>query len=77
MHPVITMKTWAHGHHVDSRHEIVERLSQWYHGEQFWPMVGVITALTIMAALVYLTFKFAPLTSGDITYSDPSYLWMH
>jgi hypothetical protein len=77
MHPVITLKTWAHVHHVDSRHEMADRLSQWVHGEDFWPVMGVILALTMMAVLVYMAVLFAPLNGADAMYSSPSYLWMH
>lgn len=77
MHPVTTMRTWAHEHHVESRHEVAERLSQWIHGDKFWPAVGIILAVGFMVALMYLAVKFGPTTISTTPYNSPYFFWLH
>lgn len=77
MHPVMTMRNWAHVHHLASRHEIAERLSQWRHSEQFWPEVVLFVAVGIMISLMILAAKFGPLSASTPMYSSPYLPWLH
>ena len=54
MNPVNTMKGWAHEHHAFTMHEAAFRLSQWSHGEKFWPVVGLVLALGFLVLMVFM-----------------------
>jgi hypothetical protein len=77
MHPVMTMKTWAHEHHVSTRHEMAESMSQWIHGERFWPVVGLVLAFGFMFLLMFLAIRFGPTTVSTVNYNPPYFFWMH
>lgn len=71
MHPVLSMKDWAHMHHLSTWHEMSEQFSQWTHKETFWPVVGIILVLGFVFAMMALTFMAGEGLGGHVTYSYP------
>jgi hypothetical protein len=77
MHPILTMRTWAHDHHVSTRHEMAAMYSQWIHGDKFWPVFGLVLAFGFMILLMYLAVRFGPTTFSTVPYTTPYFFWMH
>lgn len=78
MHPVIAMKTWAHAHHMFAEHEAEHRLTQWIHGDRFWPVVAIVLALAFMFLLVYMGVRFNPESMSKVQTSSYTYpYWIH
>lgn len=73
MSPVISMKTWGHEHQAHPHLSMTERWSRWLHGGNFWPTIGVIVVLGLMALMIYMTIKFGPLPVNDMTNTYPHY----
>ena len=76
MHPVITMKSWAHQHHMGKRHEMREGFTQWIHGEKFWPVMGIILALAFMITLMIMASAAGPTAASHINYNSPYFYWL-
>ena len=71
MHPILTMRTWAHDRHVSTRYEMAAMYSRWIHGDKFWPVVGLVLAVGFMILLMYLVVRFGPTTISTVPYTTP------
>jgi hypothetical protein len=55
MHPILTMREWAHIHPIREHRGLSERLSHLAHSERMWITVGIVVYLLAILGVILLS----------------------
>ena len=74
MHPILTMREWAHIHPVGEHRGLRMRLSHLAHSQRMWIAVGVIVYLLAILGVILLSGRIQqPLTAPFSVYPFNQY----